>query len=78
MAPDYVSLTTLQKLEVFQYTLDKTTEQDCTVYFGLPAQTQRAGFERRTTYTHSLAVSSMVGHITDRVTVIQQTYSWTV
>ena len=28
MAPDYVSLTTLQKLEVFQYALDKTTGQD--------------------------------------------------
>jgi len=63
MAPDYVSLTTLQKLEVFQYALDNTTGQDLYRVLWLTSANSEAWLERRTTYTRSLAVSSMVGHI---------------
>ena len=63
MAPDYVSLTILQKLEVFQYALDNTTGQDLYRVLWLTSANSEAWLERRTTYTRSLAVSSMVGHI---------------
>ena len=63
MAPDYVNLTVLQKLEVFQYALDNTTGQDLYRVLWLTSANSEAWLERRTTYTRSLAVSSMVGHI---------------
>lgn len=63
MAPDYVNLTMLQKLEVFQYALDNTTGQDLYRVLWLTSANSEAWLERRTTYTRSLAVSSMVGHI---------------
>ncbi|KAG8807009.1 phosphatidylinositol kinase- protein kinase tor1, partial [Serendipita sp. 400] len=63
MAPDYVNLTMLQKLEVFKYALDNTTGQDLYRVLWLTSGDSESWLERRSTYTRSLAVSSMVGHI---------------
>jgi FKBP12-rapamycin complex-associated protein len=63
MAPDYESLCLMQKVEVFEYALDNTTGQDLYTVLWLKSANSEAWLERRSTYTRSLAVSSMVGHI---------------
>ena len=63
MAPDYESLILLQKVEVFEYALDNTTGQDLYRVLWLRSQSSEHWIERRATYTRSLAVNSMVGHI---------------
>jgi len=63
MAPDYVNLTLLQKVEVFQYALDNTTGQDLYRALWLTSDNSEAWLRRRATYTRSMAVNSMVGHI---------------
>lgn len=63
MAPDYDSLTHLQKIEVFKYALDNTTGQDLYRVLWLKSRTSEAWMDRRTQYTRSLAVMSMVGYI---------------
>ncbi|KAI6164648.1 phosphatidylinositol 3-kinase [Pisolithus thermaeus] len=57
MAPDYENLTLLQKVEVFEYALENTT------VLWLKSANSEHWLERRATYTRSLAVNSMVGHI---------------
>lgn len=63
MAPDYENLTLLQKVEVFEYALENTTGQDLYKVLWLKSVNSEHWLERRTTYTRSLAVNSMVGHI---------------
>ncbi|KAG6820409.1 hypothetical protein H0H93_000916 [Arthromyces matolae] len=63
MAPDYESLTLLQKIEVFEYALENTTGQDLYRVLWLKSTNSEHWLERRATYTRSLAVNSMVGHI---------------
>lgn len=63
MAPDYENLTLLQKMEVFEYALDNTTGQDLYRVLWLKSQSSEHWLDRRATYTRSLAVNSMVGHI---------------
>ncbi|KAF5387292.1 hypothetical protein D9757_005800 [Collybiopsis confluens] len=63
MAPDYENLTLLQKVEVFEYALENTTGQDLYRVLWLKSQNSEHWLERRATYTRSLAVNSMVGHI---------------
>lgn len=63
MAPDYESLTHLQKIEVFTYALDNTRGQDLYRLLWLKSRSSEAWLDRRTTYTRSLAVMSMVGYI---------------
>ncbi|KAK7056413.1 phosphatidylinositol kinase-related protein kinase tor1 [Paramarasmius palmivorus] len=63
MAPDYENLTLLQKVEVFEYALENTTGQDLYRVLWLKSQNSEHWLERRVTYTRSLAVNSMVGHI---------------
>ncbi|KAG6006536.1 hypothetical protein E4U21_006990 [Claviceps maximensis] len=63
MAPDYDSLTLMQKVEVFGYALDNTTGQDLYRVLWLKSKSSEAWLERRTNYTRSLAVMSMVGYI---------------
>jgi serine/threonine-protein kinase mTOR len=63
MAPDYESLTLLQKVEVFEYALENTTGQDLYRVLWFKSANSEHWLERRTTYTRSLAVNSMVGHI---------------
>eukprot|EP00158_Paraphelidium_tribonemae_P009901 Partr_v1_DN28994_c0_g1_i3_m24719 putative Phosphatidylinositol 3-kinase len=63
MAPDYDNLTLMQKVEVFQYALEQTTGQDLYKLLWLKSHNSEAWLERRTNYTRSLAVMSMVGYI---------------
>ncbi|KAF9006075.1 phosphatidylinositol 3-kinase [Cyathus striatus] len=63
MAPDYENLMLLQKVEVFEYALENTTGQDLYRVLWLKSSNSEHWLERRATYTRSLAVNSMVGHI---------------
>lgn len=63
MAPDYDSLTLLQKVEVFKYVLDNTQGFDLYNILWLKSKSSETWLERRTTYTRSLAVMSMTGYI---------------
>ena len=63
MAPDYDHLTSMQKVEAFRYGLDKTNGQDLSKVLWLKSMNSEIWLERRTNYTRSLAVMSMVGYI---------------
>ncbi|RKK58402.1 Serine/threonine-protein kinase tor2 [Fusarium oxysporum] len=63
MAPDYDNLTLMQKVEVFGFALDNTTGQDLYRVLWLKSKSSEAWLERRTNYTRSLGVMSMVGYI---------------
>lgn len=63
MAPDYENLTLMQKVEVFGYALDNTTGQDLYRVLWLKSKSSEAWLDRRTNYTRSLGVMSMVGYI---------------
>jgi FKBP12-rapamycin complex-associated protein len=63
MAPDYDCLTLMQKVEVFGYALDNTTGQDLYRVLWLKSKSSESWLDRRTNYTRSLAVMSMVGYI---------------
>ena len=59
----YDALTLMQKVGVFEYALDNTTGQDLYKVLWLKSRNSEAWLERRTNYTRSLAVMSMVGYI---------------
>ncbi len=65
IAPDYDSLTVMQKVEVFTDALKKTTGKGNDLYeiLWLKSTNSEEWLERRTKYTRSLAVMSMVGYI---------------
>ncbi|KAJ7580147.1 phosphatidylinositol 3-kinase [Mycena floridula] len=63
MAPDYSKLALLQKVEAFEYVLENTTGRDLSRSIWLESRNPEHWLERRTCYTRSLAVNSMVGHI---------------
>jgi FKBP12-rapamycin complex-associated protein len=63
MAPDFDNLTLMQKVEVFGYALDNTTGQDLYRVLWLKSRSSEAWLERRTNYTRSLGVMSMVGYV---------------
>ncbi|CAB10805.1 TORC2 serine/threonine protein kinase Tor1 [Schizosaccharomyces pombe] len=63
MAPDCDSLTLLQKLEVFEYVMANTDGYDLYHVLWLKSRSSEAWLDRRTSYTQSLAVMSMVGYI---------------
>lgn len=63
MAPDYDNLTLMQKVEVFGYALDNTTGQDLSRVLWLKSKSSESWLDRRTNYTRSLGVMSMVGYI---------------
>ena len=63
MAPDYDNLTLMQKVEVFGYAMDNTTGKDLYRVLWLKSQSSESWLERRTNYTRSLGVMSMVGYI---------------
>ncbi|KAK0702845.1 target of rapamycin [Apiosordaria backusii] len=63
MAPDYDNLSLIQKVEVFSYALDNTTGQDLYRVLWLKSKSSEAWLDRRTNYTRSLGVMSMVGYI---------------
>ena len=63
MAADYEHLTLMQKVEVFGYALDNTTGQDLYRVLWLKSKSSESWLDRRTNYTRSLGVMSMVGYI---------------
>ena len=63
MAPDYDNLTLMQKVEVFSYAMDNTTGKDLYRVLWLKSNSSESWLERRTNYTRSLAVMSIVGYI---------------
>lgn len=63
MAPDYDHLNLMQKVEVFEYALEKSFGDDLSKLLWLKSPSSEVWFDRRTNYTRSLAVMSMVGYI---------------
>ena len=65
LAPNYDSLTSMQKVEIFTEALSKTTGQGNDLYevLWIKSTNSEEWLERRTNFTRSLAVMSMVGYI---------------
>ena len=63
LAPDYDSLPVMNKLEAFEHALDQTAGLDVARVVWLRSQNAEDWLLRRTNYTRSLAVMSMVGYI---------------
>lgn len=63
MASDYDHLTVLQKVEVFEHALEHTNGDDLARLLWLKSPSSEVWFDRRTNYTRSLAVMSIVGYI---------------
>lgn len=63
MAPDYEHLTLMEKVEVFEHALEHTQGDDLAKLLWLKSPSSEVWFERRTNYTRSLAVMSMVGYV---------------
>ena len=63
LAPDYEHLTTIQKIEIFEAALDNSAGDDLAKILWTKSVTAEKWLERRTNYTRSLAVMSMVGYI---------------
>ncbi|XP_059613044.1 serine/threonine-protein kinase Tor [Phlebotomus argentipes] len=63
MAPDYDHLMLMQKVEVFEYALEDSDGDDLARLLWLKSPSSEVWFDRRTNYTRSLAVMSMVGYI---------------
>jgi FKBP12-rapamycin complex-associated protein len=59
----YDQLTIIQKLEVFEYALSQTTGDDLAKILWFQSVSSEAWLIRRTQYTRSLAVMSVVGYI---------------
>jgi hypothetical protein len=62
-APDLDSLSLMQRVEVFQHALSLTEGMDLYRVLWMKAPSSEAWLERRTNFSRSLAVMSMVGHI---------------
>eukprot|EP00026_Physarum_polycephalum_P000091 Phypoly_transcript_00091.p1 GENE.Phypoly_transcript_00091~~Phypoly_transcript_00091.p1 ORF type:complete len:2307 (+),score=451.47 Phypoly_transcript_00091:133-7053(+) len=63
MSSDYDNLPLLQKVEIFEYALDSTNGNDLAKVLWLKSRNSEMWLDRRTNYTRSLAVMSMVGYI---------------
>jgi serine/threonine-protein kinase mTOR len=63
MAPDYDHCTLMQKVEVFKYALQNTDGLDLQKVLWLKSKNSEIWLDRRTNFTRSLAVMSMVGYI---------------
>ncbi|RWS29930.1 hypothetical protein B4U80_02742 [Leptotrombidium deliense] len=63
MAPDYDHLTLMQKVEVFEHALEHTQGDDLAKLLWLKSPSSEVWFDRRTNYTRSLAVMSIVGYV---------------
>ena len=62
-SPDYESLPLIQKVEVFQRALEQRNGDDLANILWLKSPSSEVWFARRTNYTRSLSVMSMVGYI---------------
>ncbi|EGC32838.1 protein kinase, atypical group [Dictyostelium purpureum] len=63
MCSDYDNLTLLQKVEVFEFALENSNSLDLHKVLWLKSRNSEVWLDRRTNYTRSLAVMSMVGYI---------------
>ena len=63
MAPDYDRCSLIQKVEVFKYALKNTDGLDLQKVLWLKSNNSEVWLDRRTNFTRSLAVMSMVGYI---------------
>eukprot|EP00117_Sycon_ciliatum_P040328 scpid3818/ scgid5118/ Serine/threonine-protein kinase mTOR; FK506-binding protein 12-rapamycin complex-associated protein 1; FKBP12-rapamycin complex-associated protein; Mammalian target of rapamycin; Mechanistic target of rapamycin; Rapamycin target protein 1 len=63
MAPEYDHLTVLQKVEVFEHAISHTDGDDLAKVLWLKSPSSEVWFDRRTNFTRSLAVMSMVGYV---------------
>ncbi|XP_017494320.1 PREDICTED: serine/threonine-protein kinase mTOR-like, partial [Rhagoletis zephyria] len=63
VGPDYDRLNLMQKVEVFEHALECTPGDDLAKILWLKSPNSEVWFDRRTNYTRSLAVMSMVGYI---------------
>jgi FKBP12-rapamycin complex-associated protein len=59
-APDYDVLPLMAKVEVFEHALDNTSGNDLNKVLWLKSRSSEVWLDRRTNYTRSLAVMSMV------------------
>ncbi|KAL5560921.1 hypothetical protein UlMin_030668 [Ulmus minor] len=62
-APDYDHLPLVAKVEVFEYALQNSEGNDLSRILWLKSRTSEVWLGRRTNYTRSLAVMSMVGYL---------------
>ncbi|CAH9071216.1 unnamed protein product [Cuscuta epithymum] len=62
-APDYDHLPLISKVEVFEFALQNTEGNDLARVLWLKSRTSEVWLDRRTNYTRSLAVMSMVGYL---------------
>lgn len=62
-APDYDHLTELQKVEVFEHAMSNTDGLDLNRVLWKKSKNAESWLDRRSTFTRSLAVMSMVGYI---------------
>ncbi|XP_052193242.1 serine/threonine-protein kinase TOR isoform X2 [Diospyros lotus] len=62
-APDYDHLPLIAKVEVFKYALQNTEGNDLARVLWLKSRSSEVWLDRRTNYTRSLAVMSMVGYL---------------
>ena len=63
MTPDYDHLPLMNKVEVFEHALEHTQGDDLAKLLILKSPSSEVWFERRTNFTRSLAVMSMVGYV---------------
>ncbi|QQP56713.1 Serine/threonine-protein kinase TOR, partial [Caligus rogercresseyi] len=63
MSSDYDNLPLMNKVEVFEHSLDHTNGDDLATLFLLKSPSSEIWFDRRTNLTRSLAVMSMVGYV---------------
>lgn len=63
MAQDLEHLTLMQKVEVFEHALEHTQGDDLARLLWFKSPSSEVWFDRRTNYTRSLAVMSMVGYV---------------
>jgi len=60
---EFYKLPTINKLEIFEFALENTPGDDLERIFWLNSSNAELWLDKRTTYTRSLAVMSMVGYI---------------
>jgi FKBP12-rapamycin complex-associated protein len=63
MSPDYDHLPLMNKVEVFEHSLEHTQGDDLAKLLLLKSPSSEVWFDRRTNFTRSLAVMSMVGYV---------------
>lgn len=63
LAPDYEHLTPIQKVQIFEMAIENSSGDDLAKILWHKSLTADKWLERRTNYTRSLAVMSMVGYV---------------